>query len=231
MKNLFLLLLLANILFAAWRLWIAAPELPSRQLPGTAAGDVAPLVALPRSAARSSASPAGGGPGQAGSGGACVRVGPLRDIRAAELLRGRLADRGLDAGVEREEGQVRVGYEVRIEGIASRADAEQAMARLAAAGMDDARLSEGMPPLRIALGVLADREQAERVQAVAKALGFEPRLSDRYRPATRYWVAVTGLPGGELPGLAAFEEEIGQFLQVEPVACPVAPVGGGVAIH
>lgn len=233
MRNLFLSLLLANALFAGWRLWVAPPEVPARQLSGVAGDGAAPLLALHRGEARTSTIPATSGrSGQREfDGGACMRIGPLVDAQLADRLRARLGATGLDAGVEREEGRIRVGHEVQVEGLAVRADAERMAAQLAAAGVTDVRISAGPPPFRISLGVFADREQAGQVLAAAEALGFQPRLSDRYRPAIRHWVIVAGLSGGELPDLAGFEEETGQLLQVEPVACPVAPVGGGVAIH
>lgn len=232
MRNLFLSLLLANALFAGWRLWVAPPEVPARQLPGAAGDGAAPLLALHRSGMQASTIPAAGGrSGQRGlDGGACMRVGPLVDGQLADRLRARLEALGLDAGVEREEGRIRIGHEVQVDGLAVRADAERMAAQLTAAGVADVRVSTGPPPFRVSLGVFADREQAGQVLAAAEALGFQPRLSDRYRPAIRHWVVVVGLPGGELPDLAGFEEETGQLLQAEPLACPAA-VGDGVTIH
>ncbi|MBW7931864.1 MAG: SPOR domain-containing protein [Gammaproteobacteria bacterium] len=233
MRNLFLALLLANALFAGWRLWVAPPEVPARQLPGAAGDGVAPVLALHRSEARASTVPVAGGRASQRQldGSACIRIGPFVDGQLADRLRVRLGATGLDAGVEREEGRVRVGHEVQIEGLAARADAERMAVQLAAAGVVDARVAEGPPPFRVSLGVFADREQAGQVLAAAEALGFQPRLSDRYRPAIRYWVVVAGLSDGKLPDLAGFEGETGQLLQAEPVACPAAPVGGRVAIH
>lgn len=237
MRNLFLALLLANLLFAGWRLWIAPPEVPSRQL--KAAGREAELrvVAAPQAAAPEGAAsdraaaavassepvgPAAAAPG-AGDAASCSRLGPIDDGQFADTLRATLAARGLRATTVVEAGQVWVGHWVQLESVPTREAADRMVARLAEGGLPDAYVFQSQPPFSVSLGVFREKERADRVAAAAAALGFHPEVTDRYRSGAQYWLFLQAAP--EALQLGDLAREAGPEPKVQPVPCSAMPVG------
>jgi hypothetical protein len=214
-KNVFLALLLANLLFLGWTLWIAPPAVDPMRL--RAPGDEPTVAAVPGPPKPQAATPAAGEAG-------CTRLGPIGDGQVADALRSRLAGLGVASTMTTAEGQVWVGHWVQIESVASRAEADRAVARLAAGGLPDAYVLQTSPPFSISLGVFRDRGKAEAVSSAAAALGFRPQVTDRYRAGIQYWLTFSQPAEGKLP-LEDFAREFGQILRTERVACPAAPIG------
>lgn len=228
MRNLFLALLLANLLFLGWRYWVAPPEVPASEL--VAAGSEPKIEALvdPTSGAQGrGAATASGGAARlsAARDGRCMRIGPITEGLAADKLRARLAAQGFSATTSAEEGQVWVGHWVQLESVASREEADRLVARLAAGGLPDAYVVlQAAPPFAISLGVFRDRERAEAVARQATRMGFRPRTTDRYRTGMQYWLSVVVPKGQELP-MEALGQESGQILRAERANCPAEAVG------
>ncbi len=216
MKNVFLALLLANLLYFGWQQWVAPPDVPPLRLrsPGQEE-EIAPLSPRSKSGTTSGVTPAG----------ACARVGPLTDGQLADTLRARLGERGFAAVVAAEEGQIWVGHWVQIESVTSREEADRIAARLASGGLPDAYVLQNSPPFSVSLGVFRDRERADKVAAAAAALGFHPQTTDRYRSGMQYWLTVSVPPGRALP-LADLGRESGQILRSDQVVCPAAAAVG-----
>jgi SPOR domain len=212
-KHLFLILLLANLLFWGWRLWVAPPEVPAMELrtPGKE-----PRIALLRPATPAPGSP--GGNAVVGSG-SCVRVGPIADGEVAGRLKTRLEGNGFAPSIGDEAGQVWVGYWVQLEAVATREEADAITARLAAGGLPDAYVLTTGAPYPISLGVFRDRERADAVVATATGLGFRPQVSDRYRAGVQYWLTLR-MPTGRSLSLDELGKETGQILRSEPANCP-----------
>lgn len=238
MRNLFLALLLANLLFAGWRLWIAPPEVPPRQL--KAAGReaelrviAAPQATVPQGSASGQvagavagsglAAPAGAAAPGAAGGASCSRLGPIGDGQFADTLRATLAARGLRATTMVEAGQVWVGHWVQLESVPTREAADRMVARLAAGGLPDAYVFQSQPPFSVSLGVFRDQERADKVAAAAAALGFHPQVTDRYRSGAQYWLFLQAAP--EAVQLGDLAREPGPEPKVEPVPCSAMPVG------
>jgi hypothetical protein len=227
MRNLFLGLLLANLLFLAWQVWVD----PSAPVPAPAGDDSLDLYAGPagRPAGRAPAVP---GPEPAAPAplpsGACLRVGPLDDAVAAQQAARALVDRGFAAEPIARDLPVWLGHWVQVAGFESTASAEAARQRLAAGGLPDALLmQDGSRPL-ISLGVFRDRDGADRVAAAAAALGFAATVRDRFRPGVEHWVLVVpragqGLQSADLalPGT--------RILRAEATPCPGTGLLPGVA--
>lgn len=236
MRNLFLGLLLANLLFAGWRLWIAPADVPPRQL--RAGGRepelhiAAPLRIAPVRPApvAGMAGPPASAPGDASTAasrageGACTRIGPIADGQVADGLRAALAGRGIQSSAVAEDGQVWVGHWVQLESVATREEADRMAARLAAGGVPDAYVFQSTPPFSVSLGVFRDKDRADKVAAAAAALGFHPQVSDRYRAGTQYWLVLPPGVAGDLP-LEELGRQAGQALRAELAACRAAPVG------
>jgi hypothetical protein len=236
-KNLFLALLLGNLLFFGWRLWIAPPEVPADQIltrgpepdialarpPAasvSAASGATPLpanTAPPPSVAVNSTAPAS--PPPDGSAAAeCLRVGPIADVQLVETLRSSLASRGLAVTTVTEEGQIWVGHWVQLESVPTRAEADAITARLAAGGLPDAYVLQTSPPFAISLGVFRDKARAEKVAADATRLGFRPQTTDRFRTGVHHWLHLVNPPGSTF-SVEALGRETGQILRAEPASC------------
>lgn len=223
MRNLFLSLVLANVLFLAWQLWVDPSQSPAPPASGDASlvlygagGRGARQVAPPQAAPPPVASAPSGVTTSAD--GSCLRVGPLPDSTAAQQAAQRLAGRGIDAVPIARDSQQWLGHWVQVAGFSSVPAAEAARQRLVAGGMPEALLMQnGAEPL-ISLGVFRDRAGADRVAAAARSLGFQVLLRDRYRPAVEQWLLVRPRPGQALgPGDVRLADA--RILRAEEAPC------------
>jgi len=196
MRNLFLSLLLANLLILAWQFWVDAPAGP-----GPGGGELALFVRDPVLASDAAVPQApaeavpGGAPLAAGS---CFRLGPLPDSTAAQQAARGLASRGIDATPIARDAQIWLGHWVQVGGFDSAAAAEAARERLAAGGIADALvMQDGAQPM-LSLGVFRDRNGAERVVNAAQRLGFAANTRDRFRPGVEQWLLIRPRPGQAL---------------------------------
>jgi hypothetical protein len=222
-RTLFLLLLLANLLFAAWARWVApVPETVGHATP-SAAGSAG--IQLLREAPSLAAAPsADAGPlGLDAANLNCVSAGPFLARADAERSAERLGRLGFTVRLREAREDVRVGHWVRLEGLATPEDAENARAALQAAGLTDAFVltDEEVGPV-VSLGVHTDPRRAEATVAVARAAGFEPRTIDRLSTENVAWLDVDRQSNGGLP---AFEDllaaEGGRQPALGLVPCPV----------
>lgn len=227
MRNVFLALLLANLLFVAWQQWGAAPAVaPARLFP---VGEEKRLEVMSREPAAGGVEPSSG-PRFAETlvvppGGICMRVGPISEGATADVVRLRLTEAGLDVTMMAEDGQIWVGYWIQLPSVPTRGEADGLLARLAAGGLPDAYVVQTTPPFSISLGVFRDRERAETVVQKAKRMGFFPKISDRYRTGQQYWIFVVMPSGRSLPA-GALSTADGKGVRAEQVRCPaVAWVG------
>lgn len=227
MRNLFLALLLANILLFAWQFWTTPPAVDPYALRGERAVRELRLYQPAGAAARPAPRPGSGGaggPGQVLRGPGCFRIGPFADTGAAETARRSLGSAGIEGGLSSDEGQVWVGHWVQLEKIGERAEADAAVGRLAAAGVPDAYVIEATPPFSVSLGVFRERDRADKVAATARGLGYAPVVADRYRSGTQYWVGIS-LAAGQSLDIGRLGLDPGQIARAEPTAC-MAPAGG-----
>jgi hypothetical protein len=226
-RTLFLLLLLANLLFAAWARWVApAPSAPGHATP-TATGPAS--IQLLRELPASGAQPSAGAELSAVDDPslACVSAGPFLARADAERAAARLERLGFTVRLRDAPEDVRVGYWVRLEGLATPEDAENARAALQGAGLTDAIVitEEGIGPM-VSLGVHTDLARAEATAAFARVAGFEPRTVDRLRSENVTWLDVDRRSSGGLPALDELEVAAGeQPTSLEFRACPSTGTG------
>lgn len=213
MRNFFLLLVLCNLWFAGWQIWVAPPAVaPAEPL---VAGPEARLVAV---AANKIAALHG-----EGSAGTCLRLGPITEAAVADQLKTRLLAEGLtDISVVTEEKPLWKGHWVQAGEFAVREEALQAVTRLAAGGLADAHVPPGGPPFRVSLGVYLERGQADTVAATASKLGVAVRITDRFGPGRQYWLQGVALQGQSL-SLERIGREFGQILRFETISCQAPP--------
>ena len=213
MRRVFALLLFANIAWYAWSHWIGTPDEPA----ATAAA--APGQAL--KLAREAGPPAVPAPLPQQGENHCLSLGPFTDLtdaaRAATLLRENELEPRQRAG----EGVVWKGYWVTLEGVQDRTAANAIIERLRRAGVADAYAMPGDGrDVTISLGLFSERQRALRRLDDAKAVGLEPRIVDRERAGTVYWIDVDVVPPATLPDAARLEGEAGRILRLEVNPCP-----------
>ena len=234
MRALFLLLLLANILFLAWARWVALPPaLAGRPTAASAGASSIRLLSEALPAAESSGAVPATGLSDATAGAlACVSGGPYLDQATASEAAGRLERLGFISRQRASRDDVPVGQWVRVENLATAEDAANALAALQAAGIANAEVLADEPPGNVvSLGVFADPAKAAEAAAAAQKAGFTTLTEDRFRPADVFWLDVDRQSNEGLPGLEVFQGEDAQPPRVELRPCPVAtqaatPVGG-----
>jgi len=220
MRNLVLLLLLANVVFFAWNHWVAEPpsdgatefrrsELgPTLELaPEPAAGmhgerpmagepieppaGVSPDADFPADERTAQAPEPQEQPQATAPAAVCLSVGPFGAAETGEEVLARVRGLGSDAELRTSTEEVFLGYWVQIRNIPSRQEANRQMAVLQEAGFDDAYpVPEDDGERTISLGLFSDSERAERLRAQAAELGLEPEVVSQTREADTWWVDV-----------------------------------------
>ncbi len=207
------LLLFANIAWYGWTHWIAEPDEPV----ATAAAAQGPSLQLAREAAP--ARP----PARARARNNCLSLGPFTDLtdaaRASTLLRENKLQPRQRAG----EGVVWKGFWVTLEGVPDRTTANAVIERLRRAGVGDAYAMPGDGrDITISLGLFSERQRALRRLDDVKAIGLSPRIVDRERNGTVYWIDVDVVPPAVLPDAAQLQGEGGRILRLEVKPCDAA---------
>ncbi|HET7204613.1 MAG TPA: SPOR domain-containing protein [Steroidobacteraceae bacterium] len=227
MRVLFLVLLLANLLFLAWTRWVATPE------PGV--GVAAPQASTPLRPIRLRQE-AQGAPGEAGPGtrtapddtvaaASCVSVGPFLEQAQADAASSSLQRLGFTARLRSATDEVRVGYWVRVPDLATPVDATNALAALQGAGLADAYvITDEAPGNVVSIGVYSDPRRAAEVAATVARAGFTPQTSDRVRTLDVFWLDVDRQTNAGIPELEDVGEPPEGGLPLELRVCPSTPV-------
>ncbi|MGB7737701.1 MAG: SPOR domain-containing protein [Steroidobacteraceae bacterium] len=227
MRVLFLLLLLANVLFLAWTRWVAPVTPVTIDAPAPAGRELQPI----RLRAESPNGPAtADDPSGAGLlAAACVSVGPFIDPAHAAAANAQLERLGFTSRRRVAQDEVRVGYWVRVLNLATPADATNALATLKAAGLGDAYvLAEGESDNTISVGVFADPRRAAEVSATVQKAGFTPETSDRLRTLEVLWLDIDRQANGGLPSLESLGTPPQGGLPYDLRACPAPRPAGDV---
>jgi len=220
----FLLLLLANLLFAAWVHWIAPPQVTTAGRATPSATDANEIRLLREAQVSDESADAADGTALdlADAALACVSAGPYLERPLAEQAEARLQRLGFAVRLRSSRENVRVGDWVRVEDLATPEDAANALVQLQAAGIADAYvLTEEAPATVISLGVFTDKARAEQVSIIARMSGFEPRTIERLREADVFWLDIDRQASAGLPSL----EQLGgsdpsQLPAIELRRCP-----------
>jgi hypothetical protein len=225
MKNLLLLLLLANILYFLWGLF--TNEEPVSGVVIVEESTLGPPLAVSRSSSGETAADAGAfleaaKPSSLAAvvGHSCVSIGPFRSHEEAESVSGEFRDQGMRVNTRSTQGEIFVGHWVQIRNVADRATGNQILQELRAGGLADAYLvpteDEG---LKISLGLFGDIDRAERVELQAKSMDLPAEISPRMRDATIFFADIA-LPPGR--GAGAIIEQYGED-QVRLRAAAICP--------
>jgi hypothetical protein len=208
-RNLVLLLVLANVLVWAWQRWIVPPDaVDALELQASRPPE---LILL---------NPATGS-ARDGAAATCLRVGPFATAADAEQGAAKIAAKGLPTELEAESVEIWVGHWVQVPALASRSAANGAREDLAAAGLADAYVVRTDSGFKISLGVFRDRDRADRVARIARGAGFDAITLDRTKDGEEYWLLVGPMAGAVLD-LAGLEPAGDRILRSEAIACPAA---------
>lgn len=214
MRLAFFLLLFANLAWYGWTHWIAPSSAPA----ATASAVAGKELLLAREAAPAQAGAAAVRPADN-----CLSLGPFTDLTDAARASTLLRENELDPRQRAGEGVVWKGFWVTLGGIQNRAAASEVIERLRRAGVADAYAMPGDgSDVTISLGLFSERERAVRRLEDAKAIGLEPRIVDRERTGTVYWIDVDVVPPKELPDAARLQGEGGRILRLEVKPCSEA---------
>ena len=222
MRVLFLLLLLANLLFLAWTRWVVAPTPTAVQ---TAAGSSG---LQPIRLKKEGPAPAGDQAvqsrrtaGDEAVAASCVSVGPFGDPAHAATAQAQLERLGFTSRRRVAQDEVRVGSWVRVPDLATPADATIALEALQAAGLADAAIvADDGPSSTVSIGVYADPLKAAEVAEVVARAGFTPQTSDRTRLLEVLWLDIDRGENGGLPSLEQLGPPAAGGLPYDLRACP-----------
>jgi hypothetical protein len=211
MRNLLLLLVLANILYFIWEMVIEEP--PETGVAIVEVSQLGPPLQLSRTA--QPATSVGAMLGSSGQmdmaavvGRSCVSIGPFTNGPDAQRVFQDYQNEGMRVSVRSTEGQIFVGHWVQIRDIPNRETGNQMIDRLVAGGLNDAYLvptdDEG---LKISLGLFGEMSRAERVELQAESLNMAAEITPRMRETTVFFVDIA-LPPGR--GAGAMIERFGE---------------------
>lgn len=225
MKNLLLLLILANILYLMWGMF--ATETPQPGVAVVEESELGPPLDVTTGQDSNSVASVGAvlGSGdhsdlEAVVGRSCVTIGPFKVSGDADTAVLEYTNEGMKAGVRSTQGQIFVGHWVQIRQVPDEATASQMLEKLKAGGLTDAYLvrteDEG---LKISLGLFGNVERAERVELQARSMDLPADISPRTREGTIFFVDIA-LPPGK--GAGAIVEKYGEDMVAlrDEATCP-----------
>lgn len=152
---------------------------------------------------------------------ACTSVGPFQDLADAAHAQAALKGAGFDPRQRLEQGELWVGYWVSVQNFESREAAEAALQSLIDSGVSDVYLMPGSEPANVlSLGVFSDYQRAQRRADEIRILGLEPRIDDRKRAGSVYWIDVDLPEPGQAVDTSIFQTDPGKITRLELRPCP-----------
>jgi len=225
MRNLLMLLVVANILYYMWGRFVDEPD--QTGIVVVDESELGPPLDVSSLNVAEAATSVGavlgsGKPSELAAvvGRSCVTIGPFKNNAEADGALADYASEGMRANVRTTQGQVFVGHWVQIRNIADRATGDVMLEKLRSGGLGDAYIvatdDEG---LKISLGLFGEMSRAEKVELQAKSLQLPADITPRTRDATVFFVDI-GLPPGR--GAGSMMEKYGEdkvFLR-DQATCP-----------
>jgi hypothetical protein len=225
MKNLLLLLILANILYFIWG--FLAEEPPETGIAVVDESKLGPPLEVSSAAVTGSATSVGavlgsGKPSDLAAvvGRSCVTIGPFKTNAEADGAFAFYDQEGVRASVRTTQGQVFVGHWVQIREIPDKETGNGMLRTLRTGGLGDAYLVEDEDGgYKISLGLFGEMSGAERIELEAKSMGLPADITMRMRAATVFFVDI-GLPPGQ--GASEIIEKYGEdkVLLRDKAVCP-----------
>jgi hypothetical protein len=225
MKNILLMLLLANILYLMWGLFAEEESQPGVAFVNET--DLGPPLDVTAERDRDAYASVGAvlGSGEPSAmeavvGRSCVTVGPFRESMDADSALLEYSNEGMKTALRGGRAQIFIGHWVWIQNIADEARARDILAQLKVGGLADAYPDRTEPGnLKISLGLFGDADGAEKIELQAQSLGFAAEVIPSKREKDVFFVDI-GLPPGR--GAGAIVEKYGQdrVLLRDAATCP-----------
>lgn len=156
----------------------------------------------------------------------CTSVGPFADLPQASQAQASLRAAGFEPRQRMEQGEIWAGYWVSVQSLATREAADAALRTLAASGIADVYVMPGSdPPNVLSLGVFSDYQRAQRRVDEVRAIGLTPRIDDRKRAGSVYWIDVDLQEPGQLIDSSIFQSDPRKITRLEMRACPASAAG------
>mgnify|MGYP001825392700 CR=1 FL=1 len=225
MKNLLLLLILANILYFMWGLFAA--EDPQPGVAVVAESDLGPPLDVTTGQAGDTVTSVGAvlGSGEPSDleavvGRSCVTIGPFKVVGDADSAVLEYTNEGMRAAKRLGKAQVFIGHSVQVEDVESRVAGREMLRKLGDQGLNDAFIvGNDESGYASALGSGGQLENAEKVELQARSAGFEVEVAPMMRDADVFFVDI-GLPPGR--GAGSIVERFGEDLVAlrDEATCP-----------
>jgi len=201
MKNLLLLLILANVLYFLWGMY--EEKTPQTGTEIVEEEDLGPALDIASAHKNQGLTSVGAvlGSGalsnlEAVVGRSCVTIGPLKRRNDADTAVLAYANEGMKTTTRATQAQIFVGHWVQIRDIADDATAKDMLAKLKVAGLSDAYLvrtdDEG---LKISIGLFGDLDRAEKIELQARSVDVPADITPRMEDRPVYFVDVALQPG------------------------------------
>jgi hypothetical protein len=220
----FLILLLANILFLGWSLWVAPPA--ASALAPAPASDPGSMQLVGEAASGAERATASTGTYRATRAAAatCVSFGPFLDEASLAAASQRLASLGYAARRRMASEEVPSGQWVSVTNLATPEDAANALNALRGIGLSDAYVVTDSSPgtTTISVGVFSDPTRAGEAADTVRRAGLEPQVTERSRSADVTWLDVDRRTNEGLPDVADLRGEEAAAPAFEMRACPAA---------
>jgi hypothetical protein len=153
----------------------------------------------------------------------CISIGPFNDVSEAAHAASTLRGGHYDPRQRSADGDVWAGVWVYLPLPSTKAAGDQMLAKLKAAGIDDALEMPGPNEGSvISLGLYGESKRAQARVAQVQALGFNPGIADRKRSGNVYWIDIDLKPTDSLLNPADLQGESGRIVRLEVKACPPA---------
>lgn len=231
MRNLFLVLVLMNLGFAAWSAWFARPEPARAAVRNSAATNITLVSEIEAAALAAIEAPQPVAPPphpppapviEPAATERCVSVGPFQELAQASAAQATLRTAGYMPSQRVVDGDIWVGYWVHLTDIPTRAAANELLERLRANDIADSYIVPGGEATQtISLGVFSEISRAGSIREQVRALGYEPTVADRSRRATLYWIDVQA-PVRTMIDLDALQPP-GRINRLEQRVCAAVP--------
>ena len=225
MKNLLLILLLANILYFMWGYFVDAESEPGVAV--VAESDLGPPLDVSVGWDSDSIVSVGAVLGSEESSAlealfanSCVTIGPFKENANADSVVLEYADEGMKSVLRPVRVQVFVGHWVRIRNIEDETVAAAVLQKLKDDGLNDVYLDRSDPTnLKISLGVFGAEARAEKIELQAHSLNLPAEIIPSSKERDVFFVDIE-LPPGKDAG--AMIEKHGQerVLTREAAICP-----------
>jgi hypothetical protein len=213
MKNLLLLLILANILYFMWGVF--RPQDSNPRIVIVEESDLGPPLDVTTGQDTDAIASVGAvlGSGEPSNleavvGRSCVSIGPFKVSGDADSAVLEYNNKGMKAVLRSGQGQIFVGHSVQVLNVPTRDAGRTMLGKLAEAGLADAFIvGNEEDGLAISLGIFGNADNAEKIELQAESAGFEVDISPMTRSGTIYFVDI-GLPPGK--GAGAIIEKYGE---------------------